>query len=111
MRRYRLRKANILRNQKEISRLFQDGRFWGGKYFDMVALRPAQGKKVLVTVSRQIRKKVVRNRIKRRLREVFRLQQEAVPEDVHLALIGKAETLEADFHLLQQEFLQKVRKL
>ncbi|RMF63015.1 MAG: ribonuclease P protein component [Calditrichaeota bacterium] len=111
MRRYRLRKKDILRGRREISTLFQHGRFVGGRYFDMIVLRPADGRKALFTVSRQIRKKVVRNRIKRRLREMYRLQQEAIPEDVHLALIGKAATLDAEFVELQREFLQKVQKL
>ncbi len=65
----------------------------------------------MFTVSKKIRKKVLRNRIKRRLREIYRLNQYEIPAPLHIAMIGKAGALEANFQDLQIEFLKTLSKI
>jgi len=99
----RLKKVEILRNQNEIEQLFKLGSYWHGRHFDVV-YRFADSRKVLFAVSKKAENKVVRNFIKRRLREVYRLSKEALPETIHLAIIGRPGVRKADFSTLQREF-------
>jgi len=111
MRRYRLPKCKILRTKKDIQQLFREGRYFPGRHFDLVVRTDVVDSKVLFTVSKKIRKKVFRNRIKRRLREVYRLNQYEIPAPLHIAMIGKAGALTADFQQLQAEFKQILSKI
>ena len=111
MRRYRLPKSRILRTKNEIRQLFHEGRYLAGRNIDLVVRTDVSGPKVLFTVSKKIRKNVLRNRIKRRLREIYRLNQYEIPAPLHIAMIGKAGVLEANFQDLQIEFLKTLSKI
>jgi ribonuclease P protein component len=64
------------------------------------------------TVSRKVGNAVVRNRVRRRLREVARLvfPAQARP-DLDYVLVGRQAALSRDFAILQQELLEALRRL
>ena len=61
-----------------------------------------------VTVSRKVGCAVVRNRIKRYIRETFRTNRSCLPA-VDLNVIARSEAATMDFHGLQQELLKAFR--
>jgi ribonuclease P protein component len=63
-----------------------------------------QGMRFGITVTKKIGNAVVRNRMKRRFRELLRaaLPTQGLPDHDHV-LIGRAGGVERDFHLLEQE--------
>ena len=65
---------------------------------------PGAGKRFGVTVTKKIGNAVVRNRMKRRFRELMRraLPQEGLPDTDHV-LIGREGGIERDFATMRQE--------
>ena len=61
------------------------------------------GRRVGFAVSRQIRRAVDRNRIRRRLRAAYRTTRDAAPETVAMIVIGKRRALDAEFRALVGE--------
>ncbi len=68
---------------------------------------PAPELRVGIVVSKKVGKAVVRNRIKRRLREILRRLH--LP-GAHLLLVATPEAREADFAALFQDLVRALRK-
>lgn len=64
-----------------------------------------------VVVSKRVGGAVVRNRVKRRFRELFRRQRKLLPESVDLVLIGRKGSDAQPFVSLAREFEQVARAL
>lgn len=64
-----------------------------------------------VTVSRQVGGAVVRNRIRRRIREMVRRHWPAIGAGWHLVINPRRSVLQADFAALEAEWLRVLRQL
>jgi len=58
-----------------------------------------------LTVSRKVGKAVVRNLVKRRLREIFRKNKARIPAGMDLIFIARREAATASFAVLTEEIL------
>jgi ribonuclease P protein component len=83
-------KASRLRRRVEFLRVQGEGRRWHTAHLVLIR-RPANGPRTRlgVTVSKRIGNAVVRNRVKRLVREVFRLHQVHIQPAVDLVVIAK----------------------
>jgi ribonuclease P protein component len=63
------------------------------------------------TVSRKVGNAVVRNRVRRRLREVARLVIGQARHDLDYVLVGRQGALSRDFTVLQQELVEALKRL
>jgi ribonuclease P protein component len=110
-RRVGLGKAKILRGRKLFREVFQNGNYSHGRWFDTVSLTIANGDgKAAFTTVRRVRRAVDRNRIKRRLREAYRLEQpERLPRLV--VFIGNVGILTLEFAALRQEMRRTLSNL
>lgn len=106
------RPGDRLRQRREFLRVYQEGRRVGGRYFGLFYLRGAGDRHRLgLTVPRQVGGAVVRNRVKRRLREIFRLNRSVLgdnPLDLVINVYppgGQAASVE-----LRAEFLRSARE-
>ncbi|MCX7981916.1 MAG: ribonuclease P protein component [Syntrophales bacterium] len=86
----RFRKCERLTKRKDIARVFAEGRRSGSGYFKWIIAPNGIGKtRFGIITSRRIGGAVKRNRIKRLLREVFRLNKHHFPAGHDIIVIVK----------------------
>lgn len=64
-----------------------------------------------LTVSTKVGPSVVRNRIRRRLRELFRVRKASLPRGLDMVFIARSSAAEADFARLTRAFEKASREL
>lgn len=69
------------------------------------------GRRLGLTVSAKVGNSVVRNRIKRWLREIYRHERDRLPPRLDVVLIAKVGADAADYHGLRSQFLEIARRL
>ena len=103
-----LPKNNILRGKKEFNKIFSGGKYIKNKNITIIYLNADQFR-IAFTVSKRIKGAVCRNRIKRRLREIYRTHKSYFPDNTHIILMGKSS--ECDFQTLRRDVLSAVAKI
>ncbi len=67
--------------------------------------------RVGITVSKKLGHAVVRNRVRRRLREVYRLNEEAFSAGWDIVVVARSKAVHADFSKLTESYLSAAQKL
>ena len=83
----RLPKNEILRKTKEFQTLFHQGRQWNGRLLKVV-FQPGQYRRVAFVVPKRLGKAVLRNRMKRLMREAYRKHRSEM-EKLEMILIAR----------------------
>lgn len=99
-----------LRKRSEFEECYSSGVRVSGRHFLLFLLRPpVSGRpRIGISVSRRVGDAVTRNRVKRRLREIFRKQKPAEAVDVVVNARPSAAT--ASFSELELEYGELVRR-
>ena len=87
----------------EFQALFQRGKRIDRSPFLVLWTASARPRRVGFAVSRQLRRAVDRNRIRRRLREAYRHARDGAPASAALIVVGKKRVLEMEFEALVAE--------
>ena len=66
--------------------------------------------RVGITVSKKLGKAHIRNRVRRRFREVYRLNEEAFLPGWDIVIVARSRAIDADFEKLTAAFLQLAAK-
>ncbi len=100
-----------LRMNYEFSRVYNRGRFLVGRTVVLHYLRrKGQANRLGVTASRKIKGSVPRNRIKRLLRESFRLLEEELNTGYDMILVGRQSSSPPDYHQVSKEVEQLLKR-
>lgn len=105
--------VETLKKPRDFDRVFRQGRSVAAPQLVLYAVRrPRPGGastrsvgRVAFCVSRKLGKAVLRNRMRRRLREVYRLNREKLSFRCDLILLARPATLNATFQDLERTFL------
>ena len=84
----------------------------GNAFLVLYARRNREGiNRVGVTVSKKLGKAVVRNRVRRRLREVYRLHESRFLPGWDIVVVARGRAIEASFPELTKAYLTLAKKL
>jgi ribonuclease P protein component len=84
---------------------------YAGPYLVLYARKNREGiNRVGITVSKKLGKAHIRNRIRRRLREIYRLNEEKFLPGWDIVLVGRSKALDADFAAMTKSFLSLAAK-
>ena len=108
----RLPRSSRLRRRSEFLAVQEGGS--KAQAAHLVAMAKPNGlgfRRLGVVVSKKVGGAVVRNKVKRRFRELFRRRRGLLPDSVDLVLIGRKGSDEQPFDSLAREFEQVARAL
>jgi ribonuclease P protein component len=89
----RLTPLERIRRKSDFASLYRNGSRLRGRYFTLVFRRNGLGhSRLAVVASRKVGKAVIRNRVKRRFRELFRRNKELLREPLDLVVISRPES-------------------
>ncbi|SFP77209.1 ribonuclease P protein component [Oscillibacter sp. PC13] len=107
-----MKRADTLKENYEFRRLYQKGASAVGGGMVIYCRKNRLGRNRLgITVSVKLGHAVVRNRARRRLREVYRLNREKLKCGYDIILVARGRTLTASWTDLNDTFLRLCRKL
>jgi ribonuclease P protein component len=100
------KKAERLQKRKEFEEVYKKGHRIKGKCLWLYLLRGKKERKVGIVVEKRIKKAVLRNRIKRLLRENWRLNKERMEPSFHLVISARKGAEQLNFWQMREEFLR-----
>lgn len=101
-----------LKENNVFRRLYYKGANAGNRYLVIYCRRNALGVNRLgLTVSTRLGHAVVRNRVRRRLREVVRLNEGRLQNGYDIVLVARSAAVEAEFTALTRAFLMAADKV
>lgn len=101
-----------LKENNVFRRLYYKGANAGNRYLVIYCRRNALGVNRLgLTVSTRLGHAVVRNRVRRRLREVVRLNEGRLQNGYDIVLVARSAAVEAEFTALTRAFLAAADKV
>lgn len=110
----RLRLPPRLYRKRDLTRVFSDGTRIHGRYMTLIALSPPLPttlQAVIMARKKDFRRATLRNRAKRRLRELLRLHQHLLPSSLWLVLIARPGLDAAPWQALIEDFSTCARRL
>lgn len=103
---YKLSKKNIFKKNSNFQTIYRVGKSFSNKLM-VVYVLPQKGgeRRVGFAAGKKLGNAVVRNRVKRILREVYRLNQHKIINNIDLVLMGRQALVKADSKLAGKAFL------
>ncbi|RHM54591.1 ribonuclease P protein component [Mitsuokella sp. AF33-22] len=106
-----LPRKRIIKRRSDFQRVYRVGRSYANRYFVLYVFPAANVRgRVGFAAGKKLGCAVVRNRVKRLLRESYRLHQELLRDDVALLLVGRKAMVEAKCQAVEKAFLKVGKK-
>jgi len=107
-----LRRNERIRSRKDFSVLYREGVRLRGRLFSLVFRPNGLGYgRFGVVVSRKVGKAVVRNRVKRSFRDIYRRNKQRLPGSTDVIVLTRPEVALASRQVLEKSFLEALEKI
>ena len=104
--------TETLKKNYEFRRLYGKGKSAVTPYLVLYVRRTGcPGNRLGVTVSNKIGKAVVRNRVRRRLREIYRLHEGALCRGKDFVIVARNRSVNAEYTQLEKAYLKACKQL
>lgn len=104
--------SQSLKQNHLFRRLYRRGASAANRYLVLYCRKNGRdGNRVGLTVSAKLGHAVVRNRLRRRLREIYRLHEAGFCRGYDLVVVARSRAVDADYHQLERAYLSLARKL
>ena len=101
-----------IKNNYEFRRLYNAGKSAATGHIAVYCKRSRGGKSQLgITVSTKVGKAVVRNRVRRRLKEIYRLHEAEMRRGFDIVVVARTKSPYATYRQLEADFLRLADKL
>ncbi len=101
-----------LKNNYEFRRLYNKGRSAALPTLVVYARKTKRAQnRVGYTVSVKLGHAVVRNRVRRRLREIYRLHEGELKSGYDIVVVARSRSVQASYQQLERDYLQGLKKL
>lgn len=107
-----MKKTVALKENYLFRRAYNRGKSAADSYLALYARRNGQkGNRLGLTVSTKVGHAVVRNRVRRRLREIYRLNEDRLIRGVDVVVVARVRAAGAPYAKLEHSFLKLAGKL
>lgn len=104
--------TSTIKQNYEFRRLYSKGKSCANAYLVVYCRKNRAGRsRIGYTVSNKVGHAVVRNRIRRRLREIYRLHERQIARGYDLVVVSRVHACTADYHQLEAAFLSACAQL
>ena len=104
--------STSLKENFEFRRLYRKGKSAVGPHIVLYALcRERENNRVGITVSAKLAKAVRRNKVRRRLREIYRLNEGRFRRGTDLVIVVRGRGMDAPYRVLETELLELAGRL
>ena len=108
---YKLPKRRILRKNKEFQKVYRYGRSYANRYLVLYVFAENNAQsKVGFAAGKKLGNAVTRNRVKRLLREAYRLNQDLLTQKHSILLVGRKAATEVKYIVIEKAFRALGRK-
>lgn len=107
-----MKERTTIKENHEFRRMYAKGRSGVSPYL-VVYFRPnrRENNRLGITVSAKLGNAVVRNRVRRRLREIFRLNQCRMRQGNDIIIVARGRSVQAPYRTLEGAFLRVCEQL
>ena len=98
--------TNSLRSNRDFQNVFKSGRSYANKYLVMyVSKNQLNGNRLGISVSKKVGNSVVRHRVKRLIKESYRLQENIFNSGLDIVVIARNSAAEVSYHEIESAML------
>jgi ribonuclease P protein component len=101
-----------IRKKKEFLFLYKKGNRYRGRYFTLIYLiNDLSYSRMAVVASKKIGRAVVRNKVKRRLRTLYRRNKHMLQKNLDLVIIARKEAHEVPWQVLKDDYIAALQSI
>ncbi len=114
MKRYPFKKEHRLKGKNAFRNVFSQGKLFRGQFFTIYVLHPVENEdsmgKIGISVRSTVGTAVERNRLKRSIREIYRLNRERLAEGTKIVLKVDGKAAGQSYQELESAFVELCRE-